>query len=400
MSKRKVLSIHGICSKGEWHSGCVEPVLASFFDCALIDYPQFDSVLKSLRLFPIGAVVVVAAAVAVGVVSGWVAGAIVLGVGLALVCVLHAWAITGALRDVQRQLGEHFGDTPDVIAHSLGTFLFGRLLLKESARSASVVLCGSVLSRGFPWGRFVSVGSPLRGDDRVWFVRNETGRLDRVLRLVKYLPPLSWGVRHFGAAGADGFHDSDIVHSVRSAEDDCEVCRPIGAPRGALGGRGPRRDGAPAHNHDMTTWHTDQLTNRRHVDEFLLPFLWGFVPRDYRLVHGWALAMERATSENEKLRSLAGLLDTPLSYRAYGSRLFVTRTFGEWIARQMDALELDTEGELEVCALTVGERLRIARKLHLAGPTADRRVDELHPMVAVRAGVAAHAAGPDAGANS
>lgn len=395
MSKRKVLSVHGICSKGEWHSECVEPVLASFFDCALIDYPQFDSPLKALRLFPIGAGFVLVLAAGVALVFGWLAGAIVIAAGLVLVCGLHARAIDGAMHEVQRKFGEHFGDQPDVIAHSLGSLLFGRLLDKESVRAASVVLCGSVLSRSFPWKRFVSIDCPLRADDRVWFVRNEIGRLDRVLRLVKYLPPLGWPVRHFGSAGADGFRDSALVHSVPSADDDCEACTPIGAPRAELEGRRPRRDGAPAHNHDMRTWHTDQLTNRRHVDEFLLPFLWGFVPRDYRRVHAWALAIGEAGSAHEKLRFLAGLIDTPLGYRTHGSRMLVTRTVGTWIGHHLAALGCDSEAELEACALVVGERLRLARRLHLAGPTDDRRVEEIHPMVAIRAGVAAHVAEPD-----
>jgi hypothetical protein len=82
---------------------------------------------------------------------------------------------------------------PCVVAHSLGSWIVGRAMLKHSdLRFDKLVFAGSILPRDFDWGT-------LFARDQVSFVRNECGQQD---------PWPAWAgrlVRYAGSGGSDGF---------------------------------------------------------------------------------------------------------------------------------------------------------------------------------------------------
>jgi len=82
---------------------------------------------------------------------------------------------------------------PSVVAHSLGTYIVGHCMRRHSyVRFDKVILCGSILSRGFDW-------SELFARDQVNFVKN--------LRCMKdpWVPRAHLVVPDAGSSGVDGF---------------------------------------------------------------------------------------------------------------------------------------------------------------------------------------------------
>ncbi len=84
-------------------------------------------------------------------------------------------------------------DRPSIVAHSFGTYILGYALLRYSyLRFGKVILCGSILPKGFPWDKIIERG-------QVQAVRNEFGTEDVWTRLVDRFVPGT------GASGRDGF---------------------------------------------------------------------------------------------------------------------------------------------------------------------------------------------------
>lgn len=88
------------------------------------------------------------------------------------------------------------GATPDVVAHSFGTWLVGHLLSAELLRAGRVILLGSILRPDFDWA------APL-SDGRVDGVLNLMGGRDRWVPLSQFAIPDS------GASGTAGFGCAD-----------------------------------------------------------------------------------------------------------------------------------------------------------------------------------------------
>ncbi len=89
------------------------------------------------------------------------------------------------------------GQYPCVVAHSFGTFVLGNALIKyPDIRLNKVILCGSILNRGFPWLKLIQRG-------QVQAVRNEYSRKDFWARIVRYLIPGT------GSSGWNGFADEE-----------------------------------------------------------------------------------------------------------------------------------------------------------------------------------------------
>ena len=82
---------------------------------------------------------------------------------------------------------------PSIVAHSFGTYILGNALLRYPyLRFDKVLLCGSILPRGFPWDRLIERG-------QVQSVRNEFGRHDIWTKAV------AWFVSGTGPSGLVGF---------------------------------------------------------------------------------------------------------------------------------------------------------------------------------------------------
>jgi pimeloyl-ACP methyl ester carboxylesterase len=86
-----------------------------------------------------------------------------------------------------------------VIAHSFGTYIVAQAVKKhQHILLDQVVLCGSILDRGFDW-------TPLLASGQINAVLNEHSRRDGVVRLVQWLSRCHWPVPDTGAAGISGF---------------------------------------------------------------------------------------------------------------------------------------------------------------------------------------------------
>lgn len=120
-------------------------------------------------------------------------------------------ALTRELAQKMRSLtgeaeGSGFGGKPDVIAHSLGTWLFAEALRTDpSLRVGRVVLLGCIVRPDFDW-------EALRKTGQVEEVLCHYSRKDFWARIAHYIIPGS------GPAGVRGFNDrANIAHKMESA---------------------------------------------------------------------------------------------------------------------------------------------------------------------------------------
>lgn len=113
----------------------------------------------------------------------------------------------GPLRHVGRQidliLDQYPGRRVVVLAHSFGTYLITALLAqKPRLRLHGLILCGSIVRRGFDWDRLVGT----TGDRRqLQFVVNDCGARDIWPLLAQ---SVTWG---YGATGTYGFGDVAVT---------------------------------------------------------------------------------------------------------------------------------------------------------------------------------------------
>ncbi len=117
---------------------------------------------------------------------------------------LSRWYQQRLVRDVTVRLmrlrgaadNEGFGGLPDVIAHSLGTWLIGHALIQNpSLKIGRLVLTGSILRPDFDWSRLISTG-------QVEAVLNHYGTKDLWAAVAHY------GIPDSGPSGRTGFLDS------------------------------------------------------------------------------------------------------------------------------------------------------------------------------------------------
>lgn len=93
-----------------------------------------------------------------------------------------------------------FGDRPDVIAHSFGTWLLGHALVADpKLRVGRVILLGSILRPDFGWNRLIRRG-------QVKAVLNYHGTRDGWVRVAQRFIPCS------GPSGRRGFDDPAVLN--------------------------------------------------------------------------------------------------------------------------------------------------------------------------------------------
>lgn len=259
MARRSVLLVHGINSRGDWYDSVVD-VLEPHLRCVRVHYPQYVRLgwlkvpsFSALTLLPCAALLLLRlAGLPRAPVPRWVWAALVLGPVL-----LAGWewlrrraalAIVRTGYDDVRRTGE----IPHVLAHSLGTYLLGRLLGVP----------------GVQYGRVVFVGSPLPArfwEDRLHRcqqVRNEVGRMDAVPLLTGLVSRVMPG---FGNAGWARFTaPAGRVHTLLPGGDTCALCAAAPLP------------GPLVHNVEVGAFtHSDAFISTGYAERFWLPFFFG-----------------------------------------------------------------------------------------------------------------------------
>lgn len=109
--------------------------------------------------------------------------------------------LIGRIRRLAGETGASgFGDCPDVIAHSFGSWLLGHALVADpELRVGRVILLGSILRPDFDWSRLIRRG-------QVQAVLNHHGTKDRPVRIAQRFIPCS------GPSGRRGFDDTAVLN--------------------------------------------------------------------------------------------------------------------------------------------------------------------------------------------
>jgi hypothetical protein len=286
--KFRVITVHGVNSKGEWQEE-VAKALALFFNFEPIKYSHYrrfcgtELVLCPFVWLPLCTILIVA------ILMGWVhsgRGISLCILSILLLAALGAYPYRGwAVKKFREELSQKFkkgGPFPCLIAHSFGTYLSGRAMRDLSWASYDrMVLAGCVLAGNFPW-EGLRESKPQRFHE----VRNEMAARDNVARLAAWLDRLIPG---FGSAGYSGFRGSaQWVHNVGSANTVCNTCD-------------SSKTRAPIHNiRCEELGHSDVFLGPAYAVIYWLPFLWGYDPAAYRYFLSVCFDISRATTTGQK----------------------------------------------------------------------------------------------------
>lgn len=125
---------------------------------------------------------------------------------------LYAKLLAERLRARRREMAAAgYGDRPDVICHSFGTWLLARALeLDSELRLGRVVLTGSVIPPDFDWSTYLGGTEP-----RVEAVLCHCGGRDGVVPLAQFLVPRSGPSGQFGFNPQEGT-EGRLVHRFES----------------------------------------------------------------------------------------------------------------------------------------------------------------------------------------
>ena len=287
-NKFRVITVHGVNSKGKWQEEVAE-ALKVFFDFEPIKYNHYRWFFGTELVFNPFVWSILGALLIAAILTGFVrsAGQISLGLGVILLLSLvgaypyRSWAV----RTFRIRLSEKFkkaGPPPCLIAHSFGTYLTGRALRDLSWPSYDrIVFAGCVLEGGFPWESLQGKNPP-----RFHEVRNEMAAKDNVSRMAAWLDRLIPG---FGSAGYSGFTgNSTCIHNVNSANEVCALCATAKAR-------------AVVHNIKCEELgHSDVFLGPAYAVIYWLPFLWGYDPAAYRYFLSVCFEIKRATGTGQK----------------------------------------------------------------------------------------------------
>ena len=246
------------------------PILEPFFNVVTFPFDEYRK-LGALKLIvdPLwcGLTALTMVCVWILVPQHWPLLPLILVVGL----ILARMAATARLnRVIQKfvmmyhQRAGRTGGRPNVIAHSLGSYVVGTVLQRQPAvHYARVILYGCVLRRAFNWHGSSSSAEPRFAVKRVQGVWNEVGVKDRVPTLAEYLGP-RFGLG-FGGAGRYGF-TGPAVHS-RVHDQPCPCC--------STGVR------VAVHNVSSGLGHSDAFHGAGHCRKIWRPYLLGYDPAEY-----------------------------------------------------------------------------------------------------------------------
>ncbi len=272
--KLQVLTIHGVNHDKTWQVRA-RSVLEPHFECLTLEYNDYLGIkgpvkaVINLRLTMIALVSFVATIIVIF--SEKTMYAFVFGGSTVILVVLALVIAFVQRRSCANRLKGAIGQTtgahpmpPHVIAHSLGTYLIGRILKKfYDFKLDRIVLVGAVLPRKFPWSKILDVKPEAFTE-----VRNEVGQKDWVVKLVG---ATKWFVLDLGNAGSKGFVGAEeMVHSNTEPSASCSSCSPT-VPHALI------------HNFMLKEYlHSDCFLGPKHARDLWLPFLWGYAPQDFQ----------------------------------------------------------------------------------------------------------------------
>jgi hypothetical protein len=245
--RKPICLIHGIESDGAWRDE-VRNVLEPHFRCISLEHDHF------LRL--------------------------------GFLKIFNPWLRRRAVQHVFRQYSNQVpaGALPHLIAHSFGTWISSRLMMKAHlVYFDRVIFAGSPLPEDFSWDGILT-----KNDEAFSDLRNEIGGQDVVIRIAG---KVGRAVKFIGAAGSRGFRiDEHLVHSL-GAEPlaACQSCRKLldgGRPAGRV------------HNVKWDYRHSEWFVAKGHAAHLWLPYFWKIEPGEYfEFVRSCLELKER---ENEK----------------------------------------------------------------------------------------------------
>ena len=262
--KRKkpiVITIHGVNPDRSWQPK-IHRVLRPHFDPIPYQYADYDTLLGPIRAVVNIPTFLLALSLIIGplTLGGSWPVALVVGLGVVLIFVsgLLAWLRRSkCAKELKLAIDRELPiGRAHLIAHSLGTYLIGRLLRKfPDVRLENVILVSTVLPRNYPWRSILGEMPP-----KVRKVRSEYGKSDFVVRAVGWI---SWLVRDLGNAGLYGFFDlQNWVHTLSSPSQGCLYCYGRDVP-------------APVHNVPLVEFgHSDQFLSSKHAQMLWLPYVW------------------------------------------------------------------------------------------------------------------------------
>jgi pimeloyl-ACP methyl ester carboxylesterase len=373
--KQRVITVHGVNPNRRWQP-TVHRVLSAHFDPIGYDYSDYDT-----RLGPVRAIIHIPTFVT-GVVLGITAGlacpepftfaGIGLGVTVALASFVLAWrARSRCAQRLKLFIDEQmpFG-RPHLIAHSLGTYLIGKLLKKfPDLRLENVILVSTVLPRSYPWRDVLKDMPP-----KVFRVRSEFGEADFVVRAAGWT---SWLARDLGNAGLYGFHDvENWVHTSRSPMQRCLDCAGRYLP-------------APVHNVPLKEFlHSDEFLSRKHALTLWLPYLWNIEPNE--LSEFLDSCINIARLETEERYSEANEIINRVWSRSYSwtqdrsLQDFVAESLAAWIMREPKIRAVKPDDALR----QIRARLHTVVELAVAECSKPDCIDDwkaraLHPAIAI-----------------
>jgi hypothetical protein len=290
MVKQTVVTIHGVNPNRSWQPN-VHKVLSPHFRCQGYDYNDYDTIVGPVRAIANISTLILAIISLVFIVreiffQHWVQagiGAFVFVVLFTLSLLLGWRRRLSCARRLKIALETLAPDgSPNIIAHSLGTFLIGHVLQKyPDLRLGNVVLVSNVLPRNFPWSRLLT-----QRPSCVSGVRSEFGTADLVVRAVG---KIRWLARDLGDAGAFGFKEiKRWTHTLKSPVLKCDRC-----------------DAAPAKVHNVPLRefeHSEVFLGSRHARELWLPIFWNSYPEElsqYLQQCRWASELQTQKRWNE-----------------------------------------------------------------------------------------------------
>jgi hypothetical protein len=196
--------------------------------------------------------------------SGFLAAAALLAVGWGEP--VYRYRRTAArVRAAIKRLAKELGRSPSWIAHSLGTYLSGKVFNDPEFTSEldRVLFVGGAIAEDYDWHAHLAGNDP-----RLQEVRNEHGTRDLVIWLMWMSG--SWGRRQgLGGAGWVGMRPPKptVAHDVIHHRLACDKCQPGPAAR--------------IHNYQLRGFrHSTCFLDEQHARDYWLPYLWGHAPAD------------------------------------------------------------------------------------------------------------------------
>lgn len=334
-----ILMVHGVWSNGAWHEDVAWVYKPHFRQCISIKYPHYRW-FGPLALIMEPYVVLVLAIVTV-VLNKWpVTRYVQFGLyGFILIAAYLATYLRRSLafNTVLRQAGSYAQrldqEQTHLIAHSLGTYLIGRALLKRPEfYLGRVVLVGCVLPRKFAWSEVRT---------KCLAVRNELARKDFVVYLAWLM---SWLIRGLGIGGFSGFKGPpDLVHDVNDISQVCPSC--------------PTQIALIHNLLAKELGHTGTFVGTGYAEAFWLLFFWGIEPPEYAefidlcnaaagLEREWSAVYRKKGHVDARLVKIEAQLHTR-TWRWCGG------TFGDYVAQEV-------QGRFPASGASLQESVRLA----------------------------------------